>query len=91
MKGKEAVLLYSSDLIATQVPDNRRLKAFTKIELEPGQTKRIEFEIKASELAFVNWEGKWTLEKGEFILSVGSQKIKVECEETRIYPEANPI
>ena len=39
--GKEAVLLYSSDLVASIVPDNKRLRDFTKISLEPGETKTV--------------------------------------------------
>lgn len=37
--GKEAVLLYSSDLVASIVPDNKRLRDFTKIALQPGGDK----------------------------------------------------
>ena len=56
--GKEAVLLYSSDLIASQVPDNRRLRAFDKIELAPGETKTVTFTLPASDLAFADYHGK---------------------------------
>lgn len=51
--GKEAVLLYSSDLIASIVPDNRRLRDFTKVVLAPGETKTVTFQLPAKELAFV--------------------------------------
>ena len=60
--GKEAVLLYSSDLVASIVPDNRRLRDFTKIALEPGETKTVTFQLPAKNLAFVGADGRWTLE-----------------------------
>lgn len=49
--GKESVLLFSSDLIASIVPDGRRLRAFDKVELQPGETKTMTFELKADDLA----------------------------------------
>lgn len=63
--GKESVLLFSSDLIASIVPDGRRLRAFDKVELQPGETKTVTFELKADDLAFVGWNGKWRLEEGD--------------------------
>ena len=68
--GKESVLLYSSDLVASLTPDNRRLRQFTKIELQPGETKTVTFKLKAKELAFVGADGRWTLEEGDFLLKV---------------------
>lgn len=51
--GKESVLLYTSDLYASLMPDNKRLRAFDKIELKPGETQNVKFKLKASDLAFV--------------------------------------
>ncbi len=80
MKGKESVLLYSSDVIASMVPDGRRLRAFDKIELNPGETKTVTFDLKASELSFVGYDGKWKLEPGDFILQIDhlTQKITLK-------------
>ena len=69
--GKEAVLLYSSDLVASVVPDNRRLRDFTKVALEPGESKTVTFQLPAKNLAFVGADGRWTLEEGDFLLRVG--------------------
>lgn len=77
--GKEAILLYSSDVIASMVPDGRRLRAFEKIELQPEETRSVTLPIKASDLAFVGYDGKWTLEEGEFILQVGRLQQKINC------------
>ena len=87
--GKEAVLLYSSDLIASIVPDNKRLRDFTKIELQPGETKTVTFSLPAKNLAFVGADGKWTLEEGDFILKVGNQTIGIACIQTKIWDEPN--
>ena len=87
--GKEAVLLYSSDLIASVVPDNKRLRDFTKIALEPGETKTVTFQLPAKNLAFVGADGKWTLEEGDFILKIGNQAVPTACKQTKIWDEPN--
>ena len=87
--GKEAVLLYSSDLIASVVPDNKRLRDFTKIALEPSETKTVTFQLPAKKLAFVGACGKWTLEEGDFILKVGNQTVPTACTQTKIWDEPN--
>jgi beta-glucosidase len=87
--GKEAVLLYSSDLVASVVPDNKRLRDFTKIALEPGETKTVTFLLPAKKLAFVGACGKWTLEEGDFILKVGNQTVPTACTQTKIWDEPN--
>ena len=87
--GKEAVLLYSSDLVASIVPDNRRLRDFTKIALEPGETKTVKFQLPAKNLAFVGADGRWTLEEGDFLLKVGRLTVPTKCRETKIWDEPN--
>jgi beta-glucosidase len=80
--GKESVLLFSSDLIASLTPDMRRLRAFEKVELQPGETKSVTLKIKGSDLAFVGYDGKWVLEQGEFRIQTGNQLLNVVCSET---------
>ena len=87
--GKEAVLLYSSDIVASVVPDNKRLRDFTKIELQPGETKTVTFQLPASKLAFVGADGRWTLEEGDFVLTVGNQTVGTACTATKIWDEPN--
>ena len=87
--GKESVLLFSSDLIASMVPDGRRLRAFDKIELQPGETKTMTFELKADDLAFVGWNGKWRLEEGDFKLMIADQSADIHCTDTYQWPTAN--
>ena len=87
--GKEAVLLYTSDLVASIVPDNKRLRDFTKIELQPGETQTVTFQLPAKSMAFVGADGKWTLEEGEFMLKIGNQSVKVTCSKTKVWDEPN--
>ena len=86
-KGKESVLLYSSDLVASVVPDVKRLRQFTKIELEPGESRTVRLEFPADELAFVGRDGKWRLEAGQFRISCGGQSLVVECGQTKIWAD----
>ena len=85
--GKEAVLLYSSDLIASIVPDNKRLRDFTKVELQPGEVKTVTFRLPAKSLAFVGADGRWTLEEGDFILKVGNQTVPTACSQTSFFEQ----
>ena len=87
--GKEAVLLYSSDLIASIVPDNKRLRDFTKIALEPGEAKTVTFKLPAKNLAFVGADGKWVLEEGDFTLRIGRLLQTIQCTETKKWDTPN--
>ncbi len=87
--GKESVLLFSSDLIASMVPDGRRLRAFDKIELLPGETKTVTFDLKADDLAFVGHDGKWVLEEGDFKLMIADQSADIHCGKTYQWQSAN--
>lgn len=87
--GKESVLLFSSDLIASMVPDGRRLRAFDKIELQPGETKTVTFNLNADDLAFVGYDGKWVLEEGDFKLMIADQTVNIHCEKTYQWQSAN--
>ena len=87
--GKESVLLFSSDLIASMVPDGRRLRAFEKVDLQPGETKTVTFNLKADDLAFVGYDGKWILEEGDFKLTIADQSADIHCGETYQWQTAN--
>ena len=87
--GKEAVLLYSSDLVASIVPDNRRLRDFTKVELKPGEQQTVTFKLPAKDLAFVGADGKWTLEEGDFTLRIGKLSAGISCSQTKTWDTPN--
>ena len=84
-EGKEAVLLFASDEVASLMPDNRRLRAFTKVSLSPGETRRVTLTVPADDLAFVGTDGLRHLEEGAFTILVGGQFLQVNCSETRVY------
>lgn len=81
-EGMEPVLLFSSDLVASQTPDIRRLRAFEKISLRPGETRRVIFTIPASDLAFVDRDGHWVLEEGDFLFQTGLRTAQARCTAT---------
>ena len=85
VEGKEGIIFYSSDLVASITPDVLRVRGFDKVNLKPGESNRVSFSIPARDLAFVNYDGQWILEKGEFEFTIGSQKVKASCTETVIY------
>ncbi len=85
MAGKESILLYSSDLIASMTPDGRRLRQFDKISLNPGETRTVTLQLPASDLAFVGYDGHWRLEEGDFLLTVGSLSRQVTCDQTFVW------
>ena len=87
--GKESILLFSSDLIASMVPDGRRLRAFDKIELQPGETKTVTFNLNVDDLAFLGYDGKWVLEEGDFKLMIADQSADIHCEKTYQWQSAN--
>ena len=89
MEGKESVLLFSRDLVASSTPDNKRLRNFEKVSLKPGETKSVTMKIKGSDLAFVNYYGKWTLEKGDFIMTCGNQTLPLVCTQTKVWDTPN--
>lgn len=89
MAGKETVMLFTSDLVASITPDVRRLRAFRKINLQPGEQKTVTLKVAGNDLAFVNPEGKWILEEGDFKFQVGNLADKVTCTQTKIWDTPN--
>lgn len=89
VEGKESVLLYSKDVVASSTPDNIRLRNFEKIALKPGETKTVTMKLKGSDLAFVGYDGKWRLEKGDFIIKCGDQQLDIRCQETKVWETPN--
>ncbi|MBQ8521442.1 MAG: glycoside hydrolase family 3 C-terminal domain-containing protein [Bacteroides sp.] len=87
--GKESVLLFSSDIVASITPDNRRLRQFDKVELQPGETKTVTLKLKGSDLAFVNGAGRWTLEAGDFRMQAGDQVLNIACSQTKVWDTPN--
>lgn len=80
--GKESVLLFINDDVASIVPDARRLRDFEKVEIAAGESATITFEVKAEELAMAANDGKWHLEEGTFTIQCGNLTERITCTET---------
>jgi beta-glucosidase len=80
LEGKEVVDVYLSDLYASITPDKKRLKAFEKINLKPGEVKTVKFTLTKEELAFINAKNQKVVEPGEFEIQIGNLKKKFEVE-----------
>jgi beta-glucosidase len=69
-EGKEAVLVYVSDLAASISPPGKRLRRFAKISLQPGESKTLSFKLRNDDLSFINAENKRVAEPGEFEVKI---------------------
>jgi len=69
--GKEVVQLYVSDLVAGITPAVKRLRGFTKIQLQPGQTRTVSFTLRPRDLAFIDSNSEWITEPGDFTIRIG--------------------
>lgn len=87
--GMESVLLFSSDVVASTSPDIRRLRQFDKISLNPGETRTVKLSVPADDLAFVGYDEKWILEKGDFIIQVGDKTLNITATETKKWDSPN--
>ncbi len=70
--GKEVVQLYLTDLYASVSRPNKQLKGFSKVSLEPGETKQVEFTIKQEHLSFIGRDNKRIVEPGDFNITIGN-------------------
>lgn len=77
--GKESVLLFINDDVASVVPDARRLRDFEKIELAPGESRRVVFTLPAERLAMVGRDARWYLEQGSYTVQCGNLVEKLNC------------
>jgi beta-glucosidase len=83
-EGKEAVQVFVSDLIASLTPDVKRLRAFDKVTLAPGESKKIRFTIPVRDLAFVNTKNQKVVEQGDFNISIGNLVQKFTVSKTQV-------
>lgn len=90
----ETAQLYISDLIGSRVRPTLELKGFQTLFLEPGEAKMLVFRVPLELLSFLNEEGQWVTEPGEFQVAVGRSSEDLSLKqvlclegETRVYPE----
>jgi len=78
--GKETVILYVRDIVATSAPPGKRVKRFAKIFLEPGQSRVLTFTLRRDDLSFIGADNKPTVEPGDFEVIIGNLKDKFTLE-----------
>jgi beta-glucosidase len=78
--GKESVLVYVSDLVASLSPPGKRLRRFAKISLEPGESRTLNFKLRREDLSFIGADNKPVAEPGDFEVRVAglTQKFTVK-------------
>ncbi len=81
LEGKEVVQLFSSDLVASITPDARRLRAFDKVSLKPGEEKTLSFSLTPEDLSFINEGHQRVTEPGEFEIQVAELSAKFHYKE----------
>ncbi len=80
--GKEVVHLFTSDLYASSVtPDVKRLRRFEKIELKPGESKTVSFELNPADLSYIGRDGQTILEAGDFEVAIDKLKAQFNMAE----------
>lgn len=78
LEGKEVVQLFVSDLVASITPPVKRLRGFEKIQLAPGASQTVKFNINTSDLSFVGINNKWVVEEGDFVIRIADQQKNIK-------------
>ncbi len=69
--GKETVILYLRDEVASITPQGKRVRRFAKIALAPAQTKTVTFKLNRDDFSFINLDNKPLVEAGDFTVMIG--------------------
>jgi beta-glucosidase len=77
LKGDEVVQLYIKDQYASVAQAEKKLRGFERINLEPGQTKNVVFQIGNEDLGMYNAQMQWVVEKGNFDILLGSSSADI--------------
>ncbi len=75
--GTEVVQLYLKDVHASMTRPNKELSGFARVELLPGEEKEVVFTVAPGQMAFLDEDMKWKIEKGEFEVQVGSSSADI--------------
>ena len=80
MAGDEVVQLYLRDAHASMVRPVKELAGFARISLAPGETKKVAFTVKPSQMAFLDPNMRWKIEKGQIAVQIGSSSEDIRLE-----------
>jgi beta-glucosidase len=70
--GKETVILYVRDVVASLAPPGKRVRRFAKVYLEPGQSRTLSFTLRPEDLSFIGGDNRPTIEPGDFDVMIGN-------------------
>ncbi len=82
MVGTEIVQLYLSDRYASRTRPVQELAGFIRVALEPGESRMVSFRVQPSQLAFLDKDMRWKIEKGAVDVRVGSSSEDIRLEGT---------
>lgn len=82
MAGDEVVQMYVADIYASMARSVKELAGFKRITLKPGEKKTVAFEVKASQMAFLGKDMRWKVEKGDFLIEIGSSSEDIRLKDT---------
>ena len=80
--GDEVVQLYITDRFASRTRPVHELAGFCRAHLLPGEKKTIQFTLQPSQMAFLDKDMRWKIEKGEFVVRIGSSSEDIHAEES---------
>ena len=81
MTGKETVLVYLNDVVASVTRPTKQLKAFAKVELKPDESQTLHFDLSSDAMSFIGVDMKRQVEAGEFKVMVGSESVRFNVNE----------
>lgn len=92
MQGKEVVQLYVKDILSNVVRPEKELKGFAKVDLQPGETKLVNFTLDSRAFAYYNVKLKnWHVETGEFEILVGASSQEILLTESVVVESTAPL
>ena len=80
--GTEIVQLYVKDIHASMTRPNKELQGFARVELQPGEGKEVTFALQPSQMAFLDENMRWKIEKGEFEVQIGSSSEDIRLKDS---------
>lgn len=89
--GTEVVQVYARDVLACMIRPVKELAGFARVTLAPGEEKTVRFAMKPSQLAFLNKNMEWLVEKGEIELQVGSSSEDIRLRDSFYITESKIV
>ena len=82
VSGTEIIQLYLRDLHASMTRPVKELQGFARVTLEPGEEKSVRFIVQPSQMAFLDAQMRWKVEKGEYVVQLGASSEDIRLEDS---------